>query len=226
MWTGKGKKKQPYTGRFLDLRTLAFALTGTKFTLAGAAKAFGVTAAKGEADFAGPVTPKFIDYLRQDLSVTKQLLEALRTEADRHPIGVDPWDLLSPASLAKGYERVMAWTPFFLRGGLARMNWGAWRSHGRISRWAHRMWDYTPDCAGRGHGLHRDVSHHGHAGRARRMAHSEVRSPEGMDSRGATRPQRSDCGTLSHAGRVGGAAIYCLGRTGRRHPPVACAVRP
>ncbi len=44
-----------------------------------------------------------------------ELLEALRREFDRHPIGVDPWQLRSPASLAKGYLRASGIRPLRAR---------------------------------------------------------------------------------------------------------------
>lgn len=126
LWDEDGEKRVRYTGRFVDLKTLAFALTGDSYSLASAAEAFGTKHRKSEGNYAGPVTPDYINYNRQDVRVTAELLEALREEFGRHPIGVDPWQLRSPASLAKGYLRASGILPLHLRArGVPRWVIGA-----------------------------------------------------------------------------------------------------
>lgn len=106
-----------FRGRFLDLRTLAFALTNKGYTLEGAGKDFRARVRKAPADSHGVINPEYIAYARQDAEATGALLERLRDEFDRHPaVGRDgaplkPDKTLSPASLAKGYLRAMGVTP-------------------------------------------------------------------------------------------------------------------
>ena len=113
----KGKKRgPPYRGRFVDLRTFTFALTGEGHTLESACRAFGIDDPKEEVDLGGPVTPEFITYCRHDVRRLQNLLVALRAELEQNPIGLAPWELHSPASLAKGYLRAMGDTPLGTRG--------------------------------------------------------------------------------------------------------------
>ena len=73
-------------GRFLDLHTLAFALTDNSYSLAGAIKAFGSQPKKMEYEPTGHVDEKEITYARQDVRATLGLLNALKREYELHPI--------------------------------------------------------------------------------------------------------------------------------------------
>lgn len=106
-----GMKGQFFAGRFLDQRTLAFALTNAGYSLDGACAAFGMTARKHRVERHGAVTPRYIAYNRQDVALSHHLLEHMREEFDRHPIQLDPCKAFSPASVAKGYLRAMGVTP-------------------------------------------------------------------------------------------------------------------
>jgi hypothetical protein len=90
-----------FKGKFLDLRTLAFALTSVGHSLASGCKTFGVENEKAEVEVHGVITTDYIDYNRRDVLASKELLEKLREEFDRHPIDLDPCTAYSPASLAK-----------------------------------------------------------------------------------------------------------------------------
>jgi hypothetical protein len=103
--------KYSFRGRFLDLRTLTFALTNRGHSLASACEAFGVENPKREAERHGVIDPDYIDYNRRDVLASQQLLEKLRPEYDRHPIGLDPCRAYSPASIAKAYLRAMDLQP-------------------------------------------------------------------------------------------------------------------
>ena len=94
-------------GRFLDLHTLAFALTDNSYTLAGAIKAFGSKPEKMEHEPTGCVSEKEISYARQDVRGTLGLLNALKHEYERHPIALPPDYAYSPASIGKAYLRAM-----------------------------------------------------------------------------------------------------------------------
>jgi hypothetical protein len=96
-----------FTGHFLDLRTLAFALTGEPHSLASACRAFGVKEGKDEAKGHGEITEAYIDYNRQDVRASAALLEALREEYDRHPIDLPATRAYSSASIAKAYFHKM-----------------------------------------------------------------------------------------------------------------------
>lgn len=108
---GRGRQRRSYQGQFLDLKTFAFALTGTKHSLQSLAVALHTRHQKSAGAHDGPLTPDYITYNRQDVRVTQECLQALRAEFERHPIAVEPWQLRSPASLIKGYLRAMGITP-------------------------------------------------------------------------------------------------------------------
>lgn len=98
-------------GRFLDLHTLAHALADQNLTLDKAAEMFGTATRKQKDVVLGAVTVETIDYNRQDVRVTQELLKKLLEEFDRHQLPVAPWRVYSPASLAKAYLRMMGLTP-------------------------------------------------------------------------------------------------------------------
>jgi len=100
-----------YRPGFLDLRTLAFALTDRGYSLRSACEAFHVASGKAVAEEHGQITPDYIAYARQDVKASGLLLEALRKEYDRHPIDLDPCYAYSPASIAKAYFKTMGITP-------------------------------------------------------------------------------------------------------------------
>jgi hypothetical protein len=93
--------------RFLDLHTLAFALTDNSYSLAGAIHAFGSVPTKLEHKPTGKITDKEISYARQDVRATLGLLNALKREYELHPIRLRPYRAYSPASIGKAYVRAM-----------------------------------------------------------------------------------------------------------------------
>jgi len=103
------KQEQPRwrRGRFLDLHTLAFALTDNSCALAGAIQAFGCEPKKMEHEPTGLITEGEIAYARQDVRATLGLLNALKHEYDLHPIALPPDRAYSPASIGKAYLRAM-----------------------------------------------------------------------------------------------------------------------
>ena len=108
----KSKKRLvPYVpGRFLDLRTLGWALRNESYSLQRACQAFGVP---GKLDHqpTGQITREEIDYCRQDVRSTVALLNAMRAEFDQHPIDLRPDRAYSPASIAKAYLKAMGLVP-------------------------------------------------------------------------------------------------------------------
>lgn len=105
--TGRDKIR----AKLLDLRTLSFALTNRGHSLASACAAFGVEHTKLTVKTHGKISAQYINYNRRDVLATQELLEKLRAEFDKHPIGLDPSDAMSPASIAKAYLRAMGIVP-------------------------------------------------------------------------------------------------------------------
>jgi len=112
-----GKPDETYTfrGHFLDLRTLIFALTDRGHSLDSACQAFGVAHGKEATEAHGVITPAYIGYNRRDVLATQELLEKVRAEYDRHPLGLQPTKAYSPASVAKAYLRAMGVQPILTR---------------------------------------------------------------------------------------------------------------
>jgi len=98
-------------GRFLDLRTLGWALHNRSYSLKKACKKFNATEQKKNHTPSGLVTKEDIDYARQDVKCTTALLNAMKREFDRHPIDVLPEKAYSPATIAKGYLEAMGIVP-------------------------------------------------------------------------------------------------------------------
>jgi hypothetical protein len=105
--TGKPKKGYGFQGHFLDLRTLAFALTDRGYSLESACEKFGVEHGKKKAARHGTITAKYIDYNRRDVLATTELAIKLREEYDKHRISLQVTKAFSPASIGKGYLRDM-----------------------------------------------------------------------------------------------------------------------
>ncbi|MEP7352783.1 MAG: hypothetical protein ABI824_06085 [Acidobacteriota bacterium] len=108
---GAPQKGHKFRGHFLDLRTLAFALTDRGYSLADACDAFGVEHPKMKVSRHGVVTERYIDYNRRDVLATAELAEKLLTEYRRHPIQLQVTRAYSPASIGKSYLRAMGIIP-------------------------------------------------------------------------------------------------------------------
>jgi len=96
------KKAWKKEGRFLDIRTLGWALRNRSFNLKGACKAFKV---KGKKDHkpTGRINSEEIEYCREDVAATHRALNAMMREFNRNPIDLRPDRSYSPASIAKAY---------------------------------------------------------------------------------------------------------------------------
>jgi hypothetical protein len=110
----KPDPKYAWRGRFLDLRTLAFALTGDSHTLDSACRTFGIPG-KADPGHHGEISQQYIDYCRQDGAATSGLYAALLDEFATHPIALDPERAYSPASLSKAYLAGMGIEPLLAR---------------------------------------------------------------------------------------------------------------
>jgi hypothetical protein len=103
-----GDANQPFwEGRFLDLKTLVWALRNQSHSLESACDEFNVP---GKLDHvpSGRVTRKEIDYCRQDVRATVGLLNAVLAEFRSYPLGdLQPERAFSAASIAKAFLSTM-----------------------------------------------------------------------------------------------------------------------
>jgi hypothetical protein len=112
---GAPEKGYKFRGHFLDLRTLAFALTDRGYSLETACEAFGVEHGKQQAAHHGIVTEEYIDYNRRDVLATWELAVKLLEEYDKHPIALQATKAFSPASIGKAYLRAIGIKPVLER---------------------------------------------------------------------------------------------------------------
>jgi hypothetical protein len=98
---GKRSKLWP-VARFLDLRTLLWALYNKSYSLQTACDEFHIPGKLAHKP-TGHVDSDEIEYCRQDVRATVGLLNAAKKEFDLHPIDKGPDRMFSPASVAKGY---------------------------------------------------------------------------------------------------------------------------
>jgi hypothetical protein len=112
---GQPQEGYRFRGHFLDLRTLAFALTDRGYSLESACEEFGVEHPKDPAARHGIVTEEYIDYNRRDGLASYELAVKLLEEYDKHPIALQATKAYSPASIGKGYLRAMGIKPILER---------------------------------------------------------------------------------------------------------------
>ena len=113
--TGEPEPGFTFRGHFLDLRTVAFALTDRAYSLETACEAFGVEHGKQRAARHGEITEEYIDYNRRDVLATSELVVKLIDEYERHPIALQITKAFSPASIGKAYLRAMEIQPVLQR---------------------------------------------------------------------------------------------------------------
>jgi hypothetical protein len=113
--SGQPEPGYVFHGHFLDLRSLAFALTDRGYSLASACEAFGVTHGKQQVAVHGTITPAYIDYNRRDVLATSELAAKLLEEYDAHPITLQVTKAYSPASIGKAILRAMGIRPVLER---------------------------------------------------------------------------------------------------------------
>ena len=113
--TGEPDEEFKFRGHFLDLRTLAFALTDRAYSLDAACKDFGVEYPKLKVTKHGSVTERYVDYNRRDVLATSELAGKLLEEFRKHPLSMQATKAFSPASIGKGYLRDMGIAPVIER---------------------------------------------------------------------------------------------------------------
>lgn len=113
--TGKPEDGYKFRGHFLDLRTLAFALTDQSYSLESACEAFRVAHGKLSTARHGAVTEEYIDYNRRDVLATGELAENILEEYNKHRLSLQVTKAYSPASIGKAYLREMRIEPIILK---------------------------------------------------------------------------------------------------------------
>jgi hypothetical protein len=112
---GKPLMSYRFRGHFLDLKTLAFALTNEGYSLKSACEAFGIERGKIEVSNHGEMTEEYINYNRRDVEATARLAHKLLDEYARHPISLPETKAFSPASIGRSYLREMGISPIMQR---------------------------------------------------------------------------------------------------------------
>ena len=110
--TYKVGKKTRVVCRVLDLHTLGWALFNEQYSLETACKVLKTKNQKFEDHKpSGTVNIDELEYARQDVRCTVDVLNALKQEFDRHPVDLHPDKAVSPASVGKAYLQAMGITP-------------------------------------------------------------------------------------------------------------------
>ena len=108
----RGIPVKPHRGYFVDIKTLAAALTSKSFSLGRLSKHLGTKTQKHETDeHGGPLTEAYLDYARADTQVTWECYEKLILQYADHGLDTPCHRVLSEASIGKGYLKQMGIKP-------------------------------------------------------------------------------------------------------------------
>jgi len=99
--------RERYEGRFLDLRTLCFALTNKKLSLAQACILFQTKHQKTKLEEYGKVNTESIEYNINDLHATYDLYLETTKRYDTYNLIASPERIYSPATIGKQYFKQM-----------------------------------------------------------------------------------------------------------------------
>src|ERR1700722_19491306 len=109
----RGEGVQFQRGNFLDVKTLAAALTSTSHRLNALAECLGVKHKGDFDDFGRVIDPEFIDYAVNDTETTKQCYEALVRRYSQHRLSLaPPQRIFSEAGLVKACLEQMGIRPW------------------------------------------------------------------------------------------------------------------
>jgi hypothetical protein len=109
----RGQRGQFQRGNFLDVKTLAAALTSTSHSLKSLAQHLGVRRKGDFTDFGRPIDAEFIDYAVNDTEVTHRCFEELVRRFRQHRLTLTaPQGIYSEASLGKAYLKQMGVRPW------------------------------------------------------------------------------------------------------------------
>lgn len=105
-------KVPAFRGHFVDVKTLASALTSRRFNLRSLAKYLQTPTQKLETDEHGEITPDYLDYARADVQVTWECFDELSRRYAMHGLSKNMDRILSEASIGKAYLQEMGIRPF------------------------------------------------------------------------------------------------------------------
>ena len=101
-----------HRGYFVDVKSLAVALTSRSFTLAGLCRHLKTDTQKLATDeHGGPITPDYLDYARADVQATWECFKALADIYSTHSLDTPLHRILSEASIGKAYLKQMGIKP-------------------------------------------------------------------------------------------------------------------
>ncbi|WP_417476656.1 hypothetical protein [Maricaulis sp.] len=108
----RGTKVKPSRGYFIDLKTLAAALTSRSFSLGSLAEFLKVQTQKLETEeHGGALSDGYLDYARADVGATWDCYAALMAMYAQHALETPAHRILSEASLGKAYLKQMGVKP-------------------------------------------------------------------------------------------------------------------
>jgi len=117
--TPRGMRKkqiavQPHRGFFVDIKTLAAALTSRSFSLASLGAFLGVASEKLETEeHGGPLTEAYLAYAERDVQTSWECFLKLRERYDAHGLTLTPMHkIYSEAGLGKAYLKQMQIRPW------------------------------------------------------------------------------------------------------------------
>ena len=106
------KNRSRYSGVWVDTKTLVFALTNKSLTLEAACKLFKTECQKQKAKQHGIIDADYIQYNLADVKATYSLYRALLERVKSYNIPLEPYEIVSPASIGPAYFRAMGIKPF------------------------------------------------------------------------------------------------------------------
>ena len=108
----RGFKTKSHGGFFVDLKTLAAALTSRSHSLESLCEALDVPTRKAASeDHGGPLTAAYLDYARADVQATWECYEALLAMYAEHGLTTPAHRIISEASVGKAYLKKMGVRP-------------------------------------------------------------------------------------------------------------------
>lgn len=117
--TPRGMRKrqipvQPHRGFFMDIKTLAAALTSRSFSLASLGEFLDVSSGKLEIEeHGGPLTEAYLDYALRDVQTTWECFLKLHERYDAHGLTETPaYKIYSEAGVGKAYLKQMGIRPW------------------------------------------------------------------------------------------------------------------
>lgn len=105
-------KRSDYKGRFLDLRTLGFALTNEKLTLELACEGFQTAHRKTQPTGHGKIIAEYVEYNINDVLATHDVYLKMIEQYNSYHLTLPPEKAYSPASIGKQYLKQMGIKPF------------------------------------------------------------------------------------------------------------------